>query len=106
MQSHTHDPVQSQESITQALLGADRILQTFNALLRISRIESGGFQRPNQKVSLKELVADAAELYEALALDKEQTFDVDLHSDVEILGDRSEERRVGKEWRARGAVEA
>ena len=88
MQSHTHDPVQSQESITQALLEADRILQTFNALLRISRIESGGFQRPNQKVSLKELVADAADLYEALAQDKEQTFDVDLHSDVEILGDR------------------
>ena len=70
------------------MLEADRILQTFNALLRSSRIESGGFQRPNQKVSLKELVADAAELYEALALDKEQTFDVDLHSDVEILGDR------------------
>lgn len=88
MQSHTHDPLQAQESITQALLEADRILQTFNALLRISRIESGGFQRPNQKVSLKELVADAADLYEALALDKEQTFDVDLHSDVEILGDR------------------
>lgn len=88
MQSHTHDPVQAQESIGQALAEADRILQTFNALLRISRIESGGFQRPTQKVSLKELVADAVELYEALAQDKEQTLDADLHMDMEIPGDR------------------
>ncbi len=88
MQNHIDEPVRQQESVAQALVEADRILQTFNALLRIARIESGGFQRPTDKVSLKELVEDAVDLYEALAQDKHQELRADVRHDVQIPGDR------------------
>lgn len=88
IQNHIDDPVQTQESINLAMAEADRILHTFNALLRIARIESGGFQRPTHRISLKELVEDAVELYEALAQDKQQELSADVPEDVLIPGDR------------------
>ncbi len=73
-----------QEMVTEA----DHLLQTFNALLRITRIESGGYNRNFADIELYELVSDAVEFYEALAQDKRQTMRLDLAKGVCIVGDR------------------
>lgn len=67
---------------------ADQLLLTFNALLRISRIESGGYNRNFVPIDLHELVTDAIELYEALAIDKQQRVELDLASGIVVVGDR------------------
>ena len=46
---------------------ADRLLATFQALLRISRLHSGAYAVPMVAVDLSQLVTDAAELYQAVA---------------------------------------
>ena len=62
-------------------------MNTFNALLRIARIESGGHQHPSS-VNLGKLVQDACDLYLALAEEKSQTLSYDAHSECEIAGDK------------------
>ncbi|ABC27483.1 Signal transduction histidine kinase [Hahella chejuensis KCTC 2396] len=75
--------------VVQEIIGeADQLLQTFNALLRIARIESGGYSANFSEVDLHGLVADAVELYEALAADKSQTLSLDLAQGIIVKGDR------------------
>lgn len=49
---------------------ADRLLDTFNALLKISRIEEGRDIGPRHPLDLENLAQDVAELYEPLAEEK------------------------------------
>jgi len=76
------------QQIASAIEDADRLLSTFSALLRIARIESGGYKIQSETVSINKLVEDAIELYEVVA-DK-QNIDValDLASVADIHGDR------------------
>jgi signal transduction histidine kinase len=74
--------------IEQSITEADQLLLTFNALLRIARIESGTHSNPQALVDLETLVRDATELYEALAEEKQQTITTDLESCPKIQGDR------------------
>lgn len=68
---------------------ADQLLATFNALLRIARLETRGGNSADMKVvALDELVSDACELYEALSEDKDQSFSQELEQNVRIEGDR------------------
>lgn len=71
-----------------ALAEADQLLGTFNALLRIARLEVGGRMASFTRFNLSELVQDAAELYEALAEEKEQPFILDVKPEIWIVGDR------------------
>lgn len=57
---------------------ADHLLQTFGALLRISRIETGKQHGAFAKVNLKSLLEDALELYEPLAEDKHIDIETDF----------------------------
>lgn len=68
---------------------ADHILGTFNALLRISRIETE--QRKNQftDLDLKALLEDVIEFYEPLAQDKGITIKSDVQK-ASLLGDRDQ----------------
>lgn len=76
-------------TIVQEMVGeAEHLLQTFNALLRISRIESGGYNRNFSEIDLHALVADAIEFYEALAMDKQQQIDLDMATGITVYGDR------------------
>lgn len=45
----------------------DRLLKTFSALLRMARLESGTWTRPDGDCAFDEVVADAVELHRALA---------------------------------------
>src|SRR5690554_7644645 len=66
------DNDEAREQVGRAVAEADQLLATFNALLRIARLETRGNSADMKVVSLDELVSDACELYEALAEDKEQ----------------------------------
>jgi signal transduction histidine kinase len=55
------------ESAEECLAQADGVLATFNALLRISRIETGAYRRAFATIDLSQIVNDVVELYEAAA---------------------------------------
>ena len=71
-----------------ALADADAMLATFNALLRIARIEAGARREAFTTVSLSGVVEDATELYEALAEERGQSMHVRIEADLFIQGDR------------------
>jgi signal transduction histidine kinase len=68
----------------------NQILDTFNALLRISHLESGNANIQLQKIDLKTLVADVVDLYLPLAEEKNQVISVTLElsaikADINLL---------------------
>lgn len=65
---------------------ADHLLNTFNALLRISRIESERKKSRFAPLNLKNLLRDVIEFYAPLAEDKTITLKTDL-SDINLKGD-------------------
>jgi signal transduction histidine kinase len=79
-------PYRSQ--VEQGIAEADQLLATFAALLRIARIEAGGHKARFKPVDLAALVGDAAELYEALAEEKQLRFSTRVDASVSLEGDR------------------
>ena len=72
----------------ETIADADELLVTFNALLRIARIESGSRRAAFAPVDLTALVADVAELYEPVAAEREQCLTFVARGPVSIIGDR------------------
>jgi len=66
---------------------ADHLLNIFNALLRISRLEAGSQKVNFAPVGFDKVVYDAMELYEPIAEDKNITIITEIE-DVTIHGDR------------------
>ena len=64
--SHPGDD-EVREILEQTLKDADSLIETFNAMLSIARIEAGAPQSEWETVDLSELAADVVELYEPLA---------------------------------------
>lgn len=64
------DPEAARQRVQTAIADADQLLQTFRALLRIARLEAGGYDVEHRPVLLNELVEDALDLYQAVAEDK------------------------------------
>ncbi|MEM7017793.1 MAG: HAMP domain-containing sensor histidine kinase, partial [Pseudomonadota bacterium] len=88
MRLHPPDDEHYQELVEQNINEADRLLSMFNALLRISRIESGSRLTEHTSVDLETLVTDVAELYEAVAHEKEQHFTLHIVPGLTVSGDR------------------
>ena len=82
------DADQTRQGLQVAIDNADQLLATFSALLRIARIESGGYVMRKEPVSLNRLVSDAIELYEVLAEERRIQVTSDLHESSDIDGDR------------------
>jgi len=61
------DERSQRETIDSALVEVDDILNTFNALLRISRIETGDARKEFRTVDVDRLCEDVVELYEPVA---------------------------------------
>lgn len=72
----------------ETIADADELLLTFNALLRIARIESGSRRAAFASVDLAALVADVAELYEPVAAEQGQSLMLVADDPVWIVGDR------------------
>lgn len=66
---------------------ADHLLDTFNALLRISNIETGKRHSAFETVALRTVMQDVVDLYEPLAEEKNVTLDVSL-APQDMTGDR------------------
>jgi signal transduction histidine kinase len=76
------------EGIEQAVAEADRLLNTFNALLRIARVESQHGGESFTPIAMGDLVRDVAEFYEPLMEEKSQALTMQLDGDVQVSGDR------------------
>lgn len=72
--------------IDAAIAEVDQLVATFNSLLRLARIESVN-ETPNDIVALDEIVADATELWQALAESRGQDLRVQTMP-TRIAGDR------------------
>jgi signal transduction histidine kinase len=78
----------SAESIELAIVETDDLLATFAALLRIARIEAVAQQEAFEDIRLEDLVRDVAELYEPLAEERGQRFELRLDPGGSVRGDR------------------
>jgi len=83
-----HEQHPDRDEAELALADADAMLATFNALLRIARIEAGARREAFTTVSLRDVVEDAAELYEAVAEERGQTMHLRIDAEPRIQGDR------------------
>ena len=73
---------------TAAIDETTRLLETFNALLRIARIEARATRGEHTRVDLTRVAQDALDYYEALAEEKTQTLTGNLDSSCTVIGDR------------------
>jgi signal transduction histidine kinase len=60
-------PAPTHDDVADCVAQADRLLVTFNALLRIARVESGAYRSEFADVDLAQIVRDVCELYQAAA---------------------------------------
>jgi signal transduction histidine kinase len=82
------DAEQREQMIDQVVAEADGLLATFNALLRIARIESTGKREAFTEIELSSILRDLQELYEALAEAKQQEFVFEATHVKVLVGDR------------------
>jgi signal transduction histidine kinase len=83
------DSQRARSTLESAIEDADELLGTFNALLRIARIESGSQRSAFAELDMASLVADVAELYEPVASGKEQHLEVQSAGKLIVSGDRN-----------------
>lgn len=82
-------PAETRHEIGSALMDIDAISSTFDAILRLARLQSGMVQRLDDSVDLTELATTVAEIMHAAAEDKGHTLDLDLMpARLEVRGDR------------------
>jgi len=85
---HAADAESRRALVEQAVAEADGLLSTFNALLRIARIESGERRAAFAGVELDQLLRDVVDFYEPLADEKRQSLELRTDPAVAVSGDR------------------
>lgn len=78
----------NRDDIAECVQQVDHVLDTFNALLRIARVESGAHRSAFAAVDLGKIVRDVAELYQAAADERNIVLSCDCRATVEVFGDR------------------
>ncbi len=78
----------TEEDKEKILLHMDGIMETFNAILRISNLESGSAQLHKENINFPEMIQDVIDLYAPLATKKKQALGHDL-DDFVIYADRN-----------------
>lgn len=74
--------------VNQIIHEADGLLSTFNALLRIARIEYSEQRKGFNMVDINSIIYDIEELYEPLIEEKGQRLDMQLAESIELWADR------------------
>jgi signal transduction histidine kinase len=77
-----------QAALDAALNEAGALEKTFDAVLRIARIESGRHDSHPTKVELSALVRDAVEVYQPASEERGQTLEVKVADGLVVTGDR------------------
>jgi signal transduction histidine kinase len=88
LKSDTQDTPDARVLAERALEEADRLLETFNALLRIARIESGHRRAGFTAVRLADVLRDVTDLYEPLAEERGLTLERRIDASPTVRGDR------------------
>lgn len=84
----THpSPEASFEEVQKAVWDIDRLIGVFNALLRLTEIDSGVRRSGFRRVDVGEIATEVADLYSALAEEKQVTFLLDASSGPVVDGD-------------------
>lgn len=76
------------ETLESTIEQSDQLIRTFNALLRIARIEAGSPDGAMVPVDLASIVADVAEFYEPVAEEAEVHLDLSLEEPLPLKGNR------------------
>jgi len=76
------------EDLADCVAQLDQVLATFNALLRIARVESGAYRSAFTTVDLARIVRDVCDLYHAAAEERRIDLRCEPGSAVEVFGDR------------------
>lgn len=79
---------EQQAAVDQIILEADGLLATFNALLRIARIEYSEQRKGFKSVDINSILTDLQELYEPLIEEKGQSLTVEMTKSMMISADR------------------
>ncbi len=85
-------PEQRQQALEAVIVESDRLIQTFNALLMIARVEAGAPSGALSEIDVSTIVADVAELYGPVAEDAgievvtSITPDIRLKANRELIG--------------------
>jgi len=84
------NPQEQQEKIADIIDDCDGIVKTFDALLMISRVESGSTVAKLECQNASNILNDVYELYEALVEDegKQLKLELDLPENLQIIGNR------------------
>ena len=75
-------------ALAQAVSDVDELLKTFNAVMSLSRLQTGERRRAFEKLDLSNLIADVAELYEPVCEEEGMEFACDCPPGLTLLGDR------------------
>ncbi|WP_300379364.1 HAMP domain-containing sensor histidine kinase [Henriciella sp.] len=81
------DEASARETLARTVEEVDRVLSTFNAILRLSRLDAGSEGRM-VKIDLHEILDELAELYEPACEDAGLAFSHDISNPIVVLGDR------------------
>jgi signal transduction histidine kinase len=84
----SQDCVQYRDALVSTLEEADRLLQTFNALLSIARAEAGQTREGLQRVDAARVLEDVAELYTPIVEDAGGSLDTDIAPELVVRADR------------------
>lgn len=76
-----------EQAIQRAIGEADAIVATFNAMLKIARIEAGAVSPPHEPVEMSELVEELGDLYQAFAEENGVDLQVDIEPGLTVRGD-------------------
>ena len=77
------------DALEGTIVESDNLIKTFDALLRIARVEAGTSIGHNEKVDLKAVIEDVSELYGPVAEEADVDLKIDLgQSRIEILANR------------------
>ncbi len=82
------DEMTARETLNQTVDEVDKVLATFNAILRLSRVNAGAEGRL-QRLDLSELADEMAELFEPAGEAAGLTFSSDIQPDLVTQGDRA-----------------
>ena len=80
--------IEQENAIEQIIGEADGLLSTFNALLRIARIEYSEQRKNFKLVDVNSILYDLQELYEPLTEEKQQVFEFEISDSIELMADR------------------
>ncbi len=83
-------PKEQQDAIAEIIEDCDGIVKTFDALLMISRVESGSTVASMEALNILDILSDVHELYEALAEEegKSLTLETDTPQSFNLKGNR------------------